>query len=159
MAVTDKNNAKCPVCGKAYKVCKTCAKANLISWKTVTDTLDCFKVFTILHEVFVTKKISKIEAQEKLAEIDLSEIETYPKHIRQQLEEIMEKAVTETIIEIAEDIKVEETVVDIIEETTIEEVEVIDNTVEEEIKETKEINETVETVARTTKRNKRRNTR
>ena len=105
-------NAKCPVCGKMYEVCLSCSKNKMQSWKTVTDTEECFKVFTTLHRVYVTNKMTKEEAKEIIADIKFEDLDSYP--LAHQIKGILEvgeinksvKVETEKVVE--PEVKVEE---------------------------------------------------
>lgn len=49
--MSEKTNATCAICGKAYYVCNTCRKAkNIKSWRTVADTVECYQIYMILHD-------------------------------------------------------------------------------------------------------------
>lgn len=43
-------NAVCAVCGKAYHVCNACRKTNTRSWRMVTDTVECYQIYMIVHD-------------------------------------------------------------------------------------------------------------
>ena len=141
-------NAKCPVCGKMYEVCLSCSKNKMQSWKTVTDTEECFKVFTTLHRVYVTEKMTKEEAREKIADIKFEDLDSYP--LAHQIKGILEvgetnksvKVETEKVVE--PEVKVEE-VTEPIKEFKTEEVtvETSEDVKAEEIK--SEITEKIET--------------
>lgn len=83
------NNAICPVCGKPFRVCRNCGEAKIDTWKTVTDTLQCFKTFVALHGVYVTETLSKEDAKAQLADFKYEDIETYPDAVKEQLKGII----------------------------------------------------------------------
>lgn len=45
-----KPNAVCSICGQPYYVCNACKSTkSLTPWRIVADTMDCYKVYTILR--------------------------------------------------------------------------------------------------------------
>lgn len=141
-------NAKCPVCGKLYEVCRSCSKNNVQSWKTVTDTEECFKIYTTLHRVYVTNKMTKEEAKKIIGDMKFEDLDSYP--LAHQIKGILEvgeinksvKVETEKVVE--PEVKVEE-VTEPIKEFKTEEVtvETSEDVKAEEIK--SEITEKIET--------------
>lgn len=131
-------NAKCPVCGKMYEVCLSCSKNKMQSWKTVTDTEECFKVFTTLHRVYVTNKMTKEEAKEIIADIKFEDLDSYPlahqikgilevgetnKSVKVETEKVVEPEVkVEEVIEPIKELKTDEVIVETSEEVKAEEV-------------------------------------
>lgn len=95
------NNAICAVCGKPYRVCRTCKEQELGSWKTVADTEKCFKVFTVLHQYNVLKNISKEDAKKTLTSLNI-QYENYPTNIKDSIDSIMvePKAVVKHVKEV-----------------------------------------------------------
>ena len=46
-----KTNAVCDICGRAYKVCRTCQGIQSFKpWRTVVDTLDHYRIYLVLSE-------------------------------------------------------------------------------------------------------------
>lgn len=81
-------NAKCAICDKKYHLCKTCEDVKTFSpWRTVTDTIDCYKIFLVLSEYTKTK--NKVQAKKELSTCSLKEKDTFAPHIKAAIDEIM----------------------------------------------------------------------
>lgn len=81
-------NAKCAICDKKYHLCKTCEDVKTFSpWRTVTDTIDCYKIFLVLSEYTKTK--NKEQAKKELSTCNLKEKDTFAPHIKAAIDEIM----------------------------------------------------------------------
>lgn len=88
--MTEKNNAKCSICGKDYYMCRSCKDIrNLYPWKLHTDTSEHYKIYQILHG-FSTGVYNKVEAKEKLQTVDLSDIDSLRDNIKSLINEIMD---------------------------------------------------------------------
>lgn len=135
-------NAKCPVCGKLYEVCRSCSKNNVQSWKTVADTEECFKIYTTLHRVYVTNKMTKEEAKEIIGDMKFEDLDSYP--LAHQIKGILEVGETNKTVKVVPVVQVEE-VTEPIKEFKTEEVtvEISEDIKAEEIK--SEMTEEVET--------------
>ena len=73
--MSEQYNAKCDICGKPYKVCRSCQEIKSFqAWRTVTDTLPHYIIYLTLVEYSRTKDKSK--AKEELLKCDLSEKDT-----------------------------------------------------------------------------------
>ena len=80
-------NGVCDICGKRYSVCKTCQTVKTFKpWRTITDTLEHYKIFIALSEYTRTK--NKEEAKEQLSHCDLSDLESFPDRIKNVIKEI-----------------------------------------------------------------------
>lgn len=98
-------NGVCDICGKRYYVCKTCQTVKTFKpWRTITDTLEHYKIFIALSEYTRTK--NKEEAKEQLSHCDLSDLESFPDRIKNVIKEITVEPKMETV-EKAEEIQVE----------------------------------------------------
>lgn len=82
------NNAVCGICGRGYH---RCAKCNTLPhYKNVTDTPECFKVYTVLRE-YRNGIISETEAIEMYERIGYDEKNLLPS-VAKLIGEITEKA-------------------------------------------------------------------
>ena len=80
-------NAKCDICGKPYKVCRSCQEIKSFqSWRTVTDTLPHYMIYLALVEYSRTK--DKAKAKEVLLKCDLSEKDNFNDNIKSVIDEI-----------------------------------------------------------------------
>lgn len=81
-------NAKCAICDKKYHLCKTCEDIeSFLPWRTVTDTIDCYKIFLVLSEYTKTK--NKEQAKKELSTCNLKEKDTFAPHIKVAIDEIL----------------------------------------------------------------------
>ena len=81
-------NAKCAICEKKYHLCKTCEDVKTFPpWRTVTDTIDCYKIFLVLSEYTKTK--NKEQAKKELSTCNLKEKDVFAPHIKAAIDEIM----------------------------------------------------------------------
>lgn len=81
------NNATCAICGKKYHVCNTCKKTKTLrSWRTITDTTECYKIYMILHD-YTNGAIPKEKAKKLLKNCTLP-LSMQP-HIQAAVDEIM----------------------------------------------------------------------
>lgn len=84
------NNATCSICGKPYRVCRTCEEiTSFTPWRTVTDTLPHYMIYLALFEY--TKNKDKAKAKEELGKCDLSEFETFDNDVKNVINEILGK--------------------------------------------------------------------
>lgn len=61
--------ATCIICGKEYDACLSCKdKISLRPWKTVTDTVDCYKLFLVLAQ-YNRGSLNKDVAKKQLKDI------------------------------------------------------------------------------------------
>lgn len=83
-----KNNARCAICGKGYRMCNSCAEQKkLTPWKVVTDTSEHFKIFIALHRYNKTHDVAV--AREDLSHCDLQGWEDFVPNVREMISEIM----------------------------------------------------------------------
>ena len=88
--MSEKFNATCAICGKPYKVCRSCQEIKSFTpWRTVTDTLQHYSIFLTLTEYAKTK--NKEVAREELSICDLSELGTFKESVRNMIAEIMKE--------------------------------------------------------------------
>lgn len=81
-------NATCSICSKKYHLCKSCEDIESFSpWRTVTDTIDCYKIFLVLSEYTKTK--NKEQAKKELSTCNLKEKDVFAPHIKVAIDEIM----------------------------------------------------------------------
>lgn len=82
-------NHFCVLCGKGYHACDSCNDTKAFaSWKSLTDTVEHFKIFIILRD-FHNGILSKDEAKDKLSEFDLTERSSFKNSAKKVLEEIL----------------------------------------------------------------------
>ena len=80
-------NATCDICGKPYKVCRSCQEIKSFqAWRTVTDTLPHYMIYLALVEYSRTK--NKTKAKEELLKCDLSEKNIFNDNIKSVIDEI-----------------------------------------------------------------------
>lgn len=75
--------ATCIICGKEYDACLSCKdKINLRPWKTITDTIDCYKLFLILAQ-YNKGSLTKDVAKKQLSNIkyNLDELKEHDKKV------------------------------------------------------------------------------
>lgn len=87
--MAEKNNATCAICGKGYYMCASCKdKMSATPWKIHTDTSEHYKVFQIIkgHSLGV---YDDNEANIKLQNIDLSDIEEFKPEIKNIIKNII----------------------------------------------------------------------
>lgn len=91
-------NHWCVICGKGYHACDSCNEIkSFTSWRSLTDTIEHFKIFTILKD-YNNKLISANEAKKLLSGIDLSDTDTFKPSAKKVLDEILREACTATEI-------------------------------------------------------------
>lgn len=97
--MAEKNNAVCSICGKGYYMCISCKDTmRLHPWKIYTDTSEHYKIFQIIRG-YSTKVYDIKEAQEKLKNVDLSDLEEFNDNIKATIKKILEykdESVTDT---------------------------------------------------------------
>ena len=87
--MAEKINAYCSICGKGYYVCNSCNEFMRLSpWKIHTDTAEHYKIYQIIHGLS-TNVYSKAEAKEKLANVDLSDLEDLRENIKAIIKDIL----------------------------------------------------------------------
>lgn len=80
-------NAICSICGEKYYVCNTCKSVKTLKpWRTITDTIDCYKIYMIIHD-YKNSIITKENARKMLEECVLPK--TFQPHIKMVIDEIM----------------------------------------------------------------------
>ena len=84
------NNALCSICGKGYYKCLSCKDSMSLSpWKIHTDTSEHYKVYQIIHG-YSTGVYDKEEARLKLQMVDLSDLNSFRKHIKSLIKDILD---------------------------------------------------------------------
>lgn len=87
------NNSVCSVCGKGYHLCVSCKeKIKVQPWKVVTDTSEHYKIFQIIR-AYNTGIYTKDEAKEKLSHVDLNDMNTFIKSIKDKINEILTESI------------------------------------------------------------------
>ena len=108
--MAEKNNAVCDICGESYYACLSCEEAmNLHPYKMYCCSANHFKVFQAVHG-FSTGVYTKDEFKSKLKNIDLSDLESYRKHIKALIKDTLKenKTIVKTIEEaVAENVMAE----------------------------------------------------
>lgn len=92
--MSEKYNGTCAICGKKYEVCVTCR--NVVSfkpWRTITDTMECFKIYDIIRD-YSLNKITKEVAKERLERREIPD--ELQEHIKAVIDEIMAEEKKET---------------------------------------------------------------
>ena len=108
----NKPNAKCAICGTPYHMCMSCGKDKGLVWKRFCDTPEHYKIYQVVHG-YTTGLYTKAEANKKLKNIDLSDIDKLRENIRNILNEIMNYSkktndvVDESPVDEAEDVEPE----------------------------------------------------
>ena len=70
--MSEQYNAKCDICGKPYKICRSCQEIKSFqAWRTVTDTLPHYMIYLALVEYSRTK--DKAKAKEELLKLSFSD--------------------------------------------------------------------------------------
>ena len=86
--MSEKFNSICDICGKPYHVCNSCTDIKSFTpWRTITDTMDHYKIFLVLSNYTNTK--DKVRAKQELETCDLSELETFRPEIKAVIKQIM----------------------------------------------------------------------
>lgn len=86
--MAEKINAYCDICGCGYHICNSCKDIKSFTpWRTITDTMDHYKIFLVLSNYTNTK--DKVKAKQELETCDLSELETFRSEIKAVIKEIM----------------------------------------------------------------------
>lgn len=83
-----KTNAVCDICGRAYKICKTCQGIQSFKpWRTVVDSLDHYRIYLVLSEY--TNTHDKEKAKHDLEYCDLTELDTFTESTKRTISEIL----------------------------------------------------------------------
>lgn len=82
----NKYNATCAICGKPYHMCMSCGKDKSLVWKRFCDTSEHYKIYQVIHG-YTTGLYTDAEANKKLANIDLSDLD----ELRPNIKEIIKK--------------------------------------------------------------------
>lgn len=82
-------NAYCAICNEGYHICNSCQNQKVFKpWRTVTDTVEHYKIYLAIHGYTVTK--NKELARKELENCDLSGSDSFNPEIRSVINEIME---------------------------------------------------------------------
>lgn len=85
--MAEKLNSSCSICGRKYHVCSVCKNIKTITpWKTITDTMDCYKIFTVVKQ-YTNNLITRERAKEMLEKVTIPK-EMLP-HIKVVVDEII----------------------------------------------------------------------
>lgn len=96
--MAERINSYCTVCGKGYHLCISCGSHKLTPWRAITDTSEHYKIHQILSAV-TCGVYSEAEAKEKLMNVDLSDIGTYKKNVRDAINDIINADYKRSIVE------------------------------------------------------------
>ena len=102
--MAEKNNATCSICDKKYYKCVSCkGKASAEPYKMYCCSSDHYKVFQVIRG-FNNGVYTKDEANDKLKNINLSDLSKFRSHIKKIVKEIMkvEKNVEPVVQEVAD---------------------------------------------------------
>lgn len=81
-------NVTCTICGEQYKICNTCLEQKTFKpWRTVTDTIEHYKIYMALHNYTVSK--DKEQARQELERCDLTGFDGFNPDIKAAINEIM----------------------------------------------------------------------
>ena len=79
-------NTTCSICGTRYHACATCKSTKILKpWRTVTDTIDCYKIYMIVHD-YTNDSITKDNAKEMLKNCKIPE--ALLPHVKNVIDEI-----------------------------------------------------------------------
>lgn len=85
-------NAHCSICGEGYHICNTCKNEKKFKpWRTVTDTIEHYKIYMAIHGYTVTK--NKEQAKVELQNCNLSDMDSFKSEIKSVIKEIMSEPV------------------------------------------------------------------
>ena len=85
-------NAHCSICNRGYTVCNTCKKEKSFKpWRTVTDTIEHYKIYMAIHGYTVTN--DKEQAKADLQNCNLSDMEDFKPEIKSVIQEIISEPV------------------------------------------------------------------
>ena len=80
-------NAHCAICGKGYHVCMSCKEeVTFKPWRSVTDTVNCYKIYMAIHGYTVTKDAE--QAKKELDTCDLSDVDSFLPEIQEVIKKI-----------------------------------------------------------------------
>lgn len=87
--MTENNiNAHCSICNRGYYLCQSCKNEKKFKpWRTVTDTIEHYKIYMAIHGYTVTQ--NKELAKAELRNCDLSDMESFKDEIKSVIKEIM----------------------------------------------------------------------
>lgn len=92
-------NHWCVLCGAGYHSCDTCSKEkHFTPWRTLTDTMEHYKIFMVLKN-YNNKLISKEEARELLADLNLSGQDSFKESAKNLLADIFSETSIETSVD------------------------------------------------------------
>lgn len=82
-------NATCSICGKRYHVCATCSDTkNFTPWRTITDTINCYKIFIIIRD-YTNGYKSKEDTKVELEKCDLTEVDLFTEEVSKVIKELL----------------------------------------------------------------------
>lgn len=86
--MAERTNATCAICGEKYYVCNTCRSTKQLKpWRTITDSIECYKIYMIIHN-YTNGLITKEKARKMLEDCTLP-LKTQS-HIKAVIDEITE---------------------------------------------------------------------
>lgn len=81
-------NAFCKICGVGYHVCGACLEQKTFKpWRTVTDTIEHYKIYLAIHGYTVSK--DKNKAKIELQGCNLNDLENFKPEVKAVIKEIM----------------------------------------------------------------------
>lgn len=86
-------NARCAICGKGYHVCQDSLEQRTFKpWKTVTDTMEHYKIYTAIH--LYTTTHDKNTAKAELEKCNLSDLASFNVEIKKAITEILHEDIS-----------------------------------------------------------------
>lgn len=87
-----KNNAVCAVCGKPYHICSDIQTSKINPWRSITDSINCYKIHLTLLDYTNGYTDALTTAQILKQKCDISnEISLLP-HIRKVIDDLLQNS-------------------------------------------------------------------
>lgn len=98
-------NSTCDICGKKYHTCITCKSVKTFKpWRTITDTIECYKIYMIIHD-YTNNAITREKAKEELSACVLpSELQPHIKNVIDEIMNVEKTTVKSKKTEVKEDV-------------------------------------------------------
>lgn len=87
--MTLKSNAICAVCGKPYYICSDIQKSKINPWRSITESVNCYKIHLTLLD-YTNGYADANETAQKLKEnCDISQKDSFLPHIRETIDSLL----------------------------------------------------------------------